>query len=84
MVSSTEERAQQIRQLIADNPGIQQDEIAARLGVTRGRVSQIVAGLRGELKGERQGRGVGLRVVRSQAELRRMLNRYWMGKGGSG
>lgn len=80
MVSSTE-RAQQIRRIIEENPGIQQHEIAAKLGVSKGRVCQVITGLRDELKGEKQGRGVGLRVTKSQAELRRMLNRYWVSRG---
>jgi len=77
-MASSMERAAQIRKIIEDNPGIQQHEIADRLGVSKATVSLAMLGLRDEVAGERSGRGIGLKIKVTESALRRrLLTRHW-------
>jgi len=66
-MSDATKRAQEIKALVESNPGITNGQIAEQLGLTPGRVSQIVAPLKkgGDLEARRRqdGKpGVGLHI----------------------
>lgn len=77
-MASRIERAQQVMQAITESPGIQQHEIAEKLGVSRATVSLAMQILREEVAGQRQGRGIGLKARVTDAALRRrMITQRW-------
>lgn len=71
--------AQRVRQLIEDEPGITSSEIAERINVTRGRVSQVVRTMReaDEVRQIRKGRdGAGLHLTQT-ALTRKIIKGRW-------
>lgn len=72
------DRTRQIRDIIEENPGISGKEVAERMGLTPGRVSQLVSSMRdhNEILQKREGRNVGLHLTDS-AIRRRILRRRW-------
>lgn len=80
-MSDATKRSQEIKALVEENPGITNSEIARRLELTPGRVSQLVGPLKdgGDLETRRRqdGKpGVGLHI--SQTALRRRyITRRW-------
>lgn len=77
-------RSRQILDLAESEPGISSAEVAERLGVTRGRVSQIVRDMKdsGQIDQRRKGRAMGLHPTdelrpTSKALRQKILNRRW-------
>jgi len=70
--------ANKIRQKIEDTPGITASTIAQELGVSKGRVSQVVAVMRqsDEVMQKRNGREVELHMT-STATRRKIIRERW-------
>jgi predicted transcriptional regulator len=71
-------RAQQIKKMVEDTPGITSREVAEKLGVTPGRVSQIVGAMKdaGDIEQRKRGRGQGLHLS-DRALRRKYITMRW-------
>lgn len=78
LVTSSVERARQIRELVKQNPGMKSREVADQLGVSPATVSLIVAGMKdaGEIKQVRSGKGYGLHLT-DESIAREIVRRRW-------
>lgn len=67
-----------IRELVEAEPGISPGEVARRLGVTAGRVSQVLAGMKSAevIEQKRNGRQLGLHLSAS-AMRKQWLRKRW-------
>jgi Mn-dependent DtxR family transcriptional regulator len=72
------DRAKQIRAIVEDRPGITSKELADEMGVTPGRVSQLVSAMRskGDINLRKKGKAAGLHLSDS-AMRRRLLRQRW-------
>ena len=70
--------AQKIREKIQEEPGITATKIAEELGVTKGRVSQVVSEMRDadEVCQRRKGKELGLHMTQT-ATRRRLIRERW-------
>ena len=77
-MTSSVERARQIREIVEKNPGVKGAEVAQELGVSAATVSLVVSGMRdaGEIKQVRSGKGYGLHLTRD-AVARKIVAKRW-------
>jgi DNA-binding MarR family transcriptional regulator len=71
-------RVQEIRAMVEAEPGLTGKEIADRLGLTPGRVCQILSQMRktGDLTERRNERGIGMHIS-DQALRRKYIRERW-------
>lgn len=77
-MATSSERAVQIKDLVAEKPGINSRAVAKELDVSPATVSLVLAGLKdsGQVKQVRSGKGMGLHLT-DQAVTRRLLTKRW-------
>jgi len=77
-MASSADRAKQIKDLLADNPGLNSRAVARELGVSPATVSLVLRGLKDtdQIEQRRAGRGMGLHLT-SSATKRRIITQKW-------